>query len=71
MGVGVMQTEHDEKVVGLMQSADTATLMITELLDGETYLIRTDGEPKLYIAKDEFNRLTVHEILNKAGVPIK
>ena len=59
------------KVLGIMQSAADKTLQITFFADSDKVTISAGsiGEPVAF-TEAEFLILTVHEILNKAGVSI-
>lgn len=66
-----MRTNWEPKIIGIMQSSADKTLQIA--FDHTTNKVEITGgsidEPAVF-NQEEFGRMTVHEILSKAGVPI-
>ena len=64
-----MNKEWEPKILGIMQSAADKTLQISFVGNKVTITGKTLSEPAEF-TRDVFGQLTVHDILDQAGVEI-
>jgi len=68
-------SERDRKIIGIMSSADTGSLSAittqNPVTNSTDVQIRVGTKTVLTLDMDEFDSMTPHEILDKAGVKYK